>query len=60
MNIIHNFYYCASLLAFIPKGNNLVRVSVTKDVRVQFFHALKILFYIQILLNTLVQIHTKV
>ena len=37
-----------------------MRVSVTKDVRVQFFHALKILFYIQILLNTLVQIHTKV
>lgn len=60
MNMIHDFYYCASLLAFIPKGNKLVKVSVTKDVTVQFFHALKILFYIQILLNTLVQIHTKV
>ena len=118
MNIIHDFYYCTSLLAFIPKGSNLVRVqfssvaqscptlcdpmnrstpglpvhhqlleftqtrihrvsdaiqpshpqsspsspalNVTKDVRVQFFHALEILFYIQILLNTLLQIHTKV
>lgn len=49
MNIIHDFYYCASLSAFIPKGNKLVRVGVTKDVTVQFFHALEIMFNIQIL-----------